>query len=258
MLKKISLTQACRVSALSLITAMTFMAATSVDADDKNKIKDKDHGKTKHKEHHDKEHHAGPIDAKSFIKKAAQVNLAEMQIGKMAAQKSQDPAVKDFSQMLVRDHQQALEKLQTLARQQQIELPTQLDPKHQKHMQKLEQASGREFNKEFAKHMLKDHHKAIAKFQRASQELEDPAVKQYAQETLPTLRHHLQAATDLARRVGLEESAITAAIREAETDAAGGAQTEPEIGTGEAGDEKYKTEQKQKNTEQNRELPRPR
>jgi predicted outer membrane protein len=42
-------------------------------------------------------------------------NKAEVELGQFAQQKAQNPEVKEFAQMLVKDHQQAIQKLQALA-----------------------------------------------------------------------------------------------------------------------------------------------
>jgi predicted outer membrane protein len=49
-----------------------------------------------------------------FLSKAMEMNAAEVQLGEMAMSKSQNPRVKDFADMLVRDHKQAMDKIREL------------------------------------------------------------------------------------------------------------------------------------------------
>ena len=48
----------------------------------------------------------------SFLNKAIEINAAEVQLGNLAASKGQNQRVKEYANMLVKDHSQALEKLQ--------------------------------------------------------------------------------------------------------------------------------------------------
>ncbi|HEY4679612.1 MAG TPA: DUF4142 domain-containing protein [Candidatus Angelobacter sp.] len=50
-----------------------------------------------------------------FITKAAQGNSAEVALGKIVAAKTRNPNVKQFAQMMVKDHTTALDQLQELA-----------------------------------------------------------------------------------------------------------------------------------------------
>lgn len=48
--------------------------------------------------------------------------------------------------------------------------------------------------------MVKDHRADVAVFERESKDAKDPAVKDFADQTLPTLREHLKAAEKIAPR----------------------------------------------------------
>jgi putative membrane protein len=48
-----------------------------------------------------------------FLPKAIEMNYAEVQLGRMATEKASDPQVKNYAQMLVQQHSQALQRLQT-------------------------------------------------------------------------------------------------------------------------------------------------
>jgi len=50
-----------------------------------------------------------------FLKKAVIANLAEIELGRLATQKAQNPEVKQFAQMMVDGHTKALDELKQLA-----------------------------------------------------------------------------------------------------------------------------------------------
>ena len=62
---------------------------------------------------------------------------------------------------------------------------------------KLSGLSGEEFDQEYMKMMVKDHNKDINTFQKASENLTDPAVKEFASKTLPVLKEHQQMAKQI-------------------------------------------------------------
>ena len=76
-----------------------------------------------------------------FVEDAAKGNRAEVELGKMVASKATNPAVKQFAQMMVKDHTDALNQLQKLAQSKNITLPDGLPSDAQDLQQKLSRAS---------------------------------------------------------------------------------------------------------------------
>ena len=59
----------------------------------------------------------------SFMKNAAEGGMSEVELGQLAQQKGNNPAVKDFGAMMVKDHSAANDKLKALAASKQVSLP---------------------------------------------------------------------------------------------------------------------------------------
>jgi len=129
-----------------------------------------------------------------FVNKAAQGGLAEVQLGQMVAQKAQNQAVKDFAQRMVDDHSKANDQLKQLASQKGITLPADVDSSDKQFQDQLSSASGAKFDKMYMDHMVQDHKKDVSEFQSEATKAADPDVKNFAQQTLPTLQDHLQQA----------------------------------------------------------------
>jgi putative membrane protein len=144
----------------------------------------------------------------SFVKEASAGNQSEIALAQIAQQKAQNPEIKNLAQMLQQDHQKAQEKLQTIAQTHGMTLDQSPGWTQKRAQSKLEKLSGAEFDQQYAKDMLEDHVTDIKKFQKASQNVEDTDVKQYAQECLPTLQTHLQHAESAAKSAGVDESTI--------------------------------------------------
>lgn len=142
---------------------------------------------------------AGMGDSDStFVKKAAQGGLAEVELGQLAAQKASSEEVKKFGQRMVDDHTKANEQLKQVAAGKNIDLPQNLDANDKATKARLEKLSGEQFDKAYMRDMVKDHRKDVAEFEHASKMAKDPAIKSFADQMLPTLREHLKDAEKIA------------------------------------------------------------
>jgi putative membrane protein len=148
----------------------------------------------------------GQESAASFVSKAAQDGMTEVELGKVAASKSTSPEVKQFAERMVQDHGKANNELAGIAKAKNLEMPTQLDSEHQSMVKALSAKSGSAFDADYAAHMAADHDKAIALFQSASRS-SDPELAGFAKKTLPTLQKHKQMADSLSSNTRKESSA---------------------------------------------------
>jgi putative membrane protein len=127
-----------------------------------------------------------------FAAAAAAGGLAEVELGRLAAQKGASDEVRQFGQRMVDDHSKANQDLMQVASSKGWTLPTALDAKHQADVQKLSALSGDKFDKEYVEMMLKDHKHDTAEFQKESTGGADSDIKAFAARTLPVVQEHLQ------------------------------------------------------------------
>jgi putative membrane protein len=135
-----------------------------------------------------------PISDQEFVVKAANANMAEIELGKLAETRASSEQVKMFGKRMVEDHQKALDKLKTVATTEQVTLPTALDQKDQALKDRLEKLSGSAFDRAYMNAMVKDHRQDVAAFRSESKRAKAADVRQYASSTLPTLEDHLKLA----------------------------------------------------------------
>ena len=100
---------------------------------------------------------AASSEAREFINHMAIAGLAEVQLGEMAAKQASSPDVKAFGQMMVTDHSQANKELARVASQLNVQLPTDLDEKHNSLKTKLSNLQGAEFDREYMNAMVEGH-----------------------------------------------------------------------------------------------------
>jgi len=140
-------------------------------------------------------------DAQSVLSDLHKSNQMEIRMGELAKEKGQSADVRSFGGRLVKDHGEADEKVKTLADKQGIVLePTGKLMKaiHNHDIEQLSKKSGKDFDKEFADAMVKDHQKDIAKLEKAQQSLGGTPTGELIGKLLPTLHEHLDAAEKLS------------------------------------------------------------
>ena len=146
-------------------------------------------------------------DETTFVKDAAQGGLMEVQLGKLAQEKAGDEKVKQFGKRMEQDHSKASDELKKIASDKGVQLSTDLDKKHKTKIDKLTKLSGTDFDKQYMNDMVSDHKEDIKKFQRVADKGKDADVKQFASQTLPTLKEHLQLAESTAQQVKSDSKA---------------------------------------------------
>ncbi len=137
------------------------------------------------------------MDDRKFVKDAALGGMAEVELGKLAAQKASSDAVKQFGQKMVDDHTKANDQLKQVASKESISVPDSLDSKHQSRIDKLSKLSGPAFDKAYIKDQVKDHQQDVSEFKSEADNGSDANIKQFASSTLPTLEEHLNMAKEL-------------------------------------------------------------
>jgi putative membrane protein len=142
----------------------------------------------------------------SFYKKAAEGGLAEVELGKLAQDKSPTQSVKEFGSMMIKDHSAANEKLKAIAEAKSIKLPTSPSVGQMATKTKLEVLSGKTFDKSYIKGMVADHKEDIKEFQKEASTGQDADAKAYAAATLPTLKAHLKKIEAIAAAQGVDAS----------------------------------------------------
>jgi putative membrane protein len=142
-------------------------------------------------------------NAKTFVDEAAQGGLAEVELGKLAADRAASPDVKQFGQRMVDDHSKANDELARLASSKGITAPTSVtNPKDQAMIDRLEKLSGSAFDRAYMQAMVSDHDHDVGAFKHYAEHGDDGDLKAWAQKTLPTLEEHDRMAKTTAASVG--------------------------------------------------------
>lgn len=128
----------------------------------------------------------------------AQANIAEVDAGKMALEKSTNAAVKQFAQTMIDDHGKGLDETRKVAASKNLTLPTETDAAHKKLAADLKKLSGAEFDKQYvAKAGVADHSKVHSALKDDIAKAKDADVKALVTKLEPVVAHHGEMARKL-------------------------------------------------------------
>jgi putative membrane protein len=129
-----------------------------------------------------------------FLVNAAEIQLEEIQLGNLAQQKSKTKIVIDLANMMVESHTTSMTDLTALAKSKIVTIPSTPNDNANESYKRLNELTGKDFDKDYCKLMVDGHTSAVTLFEKASTEAVDNDIKAWASATLPVLRTHLDNA----------------------------------------------------------------
>jgi putative membrane protein len=134
-----------------------------------------------------------PPATKTFIDKAAVSNKFEIDTSELALKYGKSADVKSFAQKMIDDHKKAGADFKAGLAQANIEPPADsLDVSHTAKYAKLRLfTTEKGFDSAYVDEQLEAHKEAVATFKDYAANGPTPALKSFAEKTLPTLQHHL-------------------------------------------------------------------
>jgi putative membrane protein len=130
-------------------------------------------------------------------RQAAIGNTAEVALGKLAGQRAQNQAVKDFAKRMVDDHAKTNDKVVRLAKANGVAIPKEPDPDKKALQAQLEKLHGGAFDVAYINAQVGAHQETAHLLEHEIGSGQDERVKALAQETLPVVMRHLEMARDL-------------------------------------------------------------
>jgi len=136
---------------------------------------------------------------KDFILAAAQGGMTEVKLGGLAVQKGLRDDVKEFGQMMVKDHSAINDDLKALAAKEGVTLPASLDAEHQGLVDKLAALTGSAFDDAYVATMIKGHKMDAKAFKAESTATQDADIKSFLDKSIPVVESHLQHVTAMKK-----------------------------------------------------------
>lgn len=133
-----------------------------------------------------------------FINEAVQGGKMEVDIGNIAKEKAENPRVRQFANMMVRDHTRINDKLASILKEKSYATaPGTGKDKKTDHAASLKSQTGKDFDKAYMKMMVKDHDKIVDLYTKQTTHGKDSDLKSFATKTLPSLKMHLDSAKSI-------------------------------------------------------------
>jgi putative membrane protein len=154
--------------------------------------------------------------AQEFVNKAANGGKFEVDSSKVAQGKLTDKGVQDFAQKMIDDHGAANAKLASIAAEQKLQVPSELDAQHKAELDKLQQAKA-PVDQPYVALQRSAHTDAVALFEAYAKDGDNATLKSFAQDTLPTLKMHKDMIEKIATTTGTEPAATSSTTPAATT-----------------------------------------
>ena len=135
-----------------------------------------------------------------FLVDATELNMEGIQLGQLAQQKGTNVHVKELGKMMEDAHIKLQKDLTLLSKSKMITIPSAPTDDVKDNYTKLNEKSGKDFDKAYADLMVNKHKDAIQDFEEAATETKDAEIKNWATATLAELRNHLDHSIECQKK----------------------------------------------------------
>jgi putative membrane protein len=139
-----------------------------------------------------------PVD-QHFMLNAMSVGIAEIEMGQLAMQQSQDAAVQRYGRHMVEDHTRVNAELQQVADAKHVKLLKAMDPANHLLYSELKKQSGPAFDREYMRAQINIHSMGNGLYESETKHGEDLMVRDFAARNTPVGIEHLKMAQQMAR-----------------------------------------------------------
>ena len=139
---------------------------------------------------------------KKFVSAASEGGLAEVEFGKLAAEKAKNPQVKAFAEKMVHDHTMLNNKMAPVAQELGVTPAEHMSVDDDAEYAKLKLLTGDEFDKSYMSEMVKAHAADLQAFQQEEQVAANPQLKRTVASGEKMIAMHKRMADKLAQQIG--------------------------------------------------------
>ncbi|MGY3213138.1 DUF4142 domain-containing protein [Mucilaginibacter sp. HD30] len=131
-----------------------------------------------------------------FMEKGIKGGLAEITAANLAKNKSGNPKVLEFANMIITDHDSIGKALKILADDKKLVVNNVLTTEHQDMIKQLQAKKGSEFDESYINMMVMDHEKDVKLFENELHS-QSADIEKVAERALPKLKKHLEMAREI-------------------------------------------------------------
>jgi putative membrane protein len=142
---------------------------------------------------------------------SGQLGAAEIELARLAEQRTRNDGVREFARQMFRDHSRAENSLSRLAERDGISVPEEIDATRQHVRDGLSRLTGPEFDIEYLRLQVQNQQRMAQLMEYVIGSGEDAQVQAFAAATLPTVFMHLAVARALLEEVSRQNPQVAAA-----------------------------------------------
>jgi putative membrane protein len=141
---------------------------------------------------------------KSFIADSSQGSLFEVNLAKLALEKSQDPNVRKFAEKMIHDHEMLIQSMKPFAVSMHVKVPSGPSLTDKAKYEELKLKSGTSFDRAYVEAMVKDHNDDLKKFIEEENKTSNPDLKAAVAKGEGVIKEHTMMIDNIAHMGGIE------------------------------------------------------
>jgi putative membrane protein len=141
---------------------------------------------------------------KSFLKEAAEDNIAEVKAAELTVKTTKNPQIKMFAEKMITDHKMLLMGMKSVAAKAGVELPTSPSLKADAEYAKLKVLTGETYDKSYVKSMVSDHHSDLDKMKQENVATNNPDMKKLTMKASTVIAGHTKMIDGIAGKMGVQ------------------------------------------------------
>jgi putative membrane protein len=143
-----------------------------------------------------------------FIHETATGELMEVRLGEIAQQKATNPAVKQYGERMVTDHQKLEKQWTEIASKHGMPFEPGLGPRHREKVSRVQSAGPKAFDREFMATVIGIHEDRVPYFEKEGMSAHSSPVRKLVAYELPLLREQLLDARRIGKEVGVDSADV--------------------------------------------------
>ena len=142
----------------------------------------------------------------NYVQNAAEADVYAIAAAQVADRKAHSPRVRNFADMMLRDHTSSDDQLKAVVWRASINVtpPTVLDHTHAAMLQSLNSASGTDFDRRYALQQVEAQESALLVHTDYARSGDNDLLRAYAADAAPRTEAHLALARDLSLKAGAQ------------------------------------------------------
>ena len=141
---------------------------------------------------------------KTFLKNAAEDNLAEVKMAELTVKTTKNPEIKMFAEKMITDHRTLYNGIKPVAMKAGVTLPTSPSLAEDASYAKLKVLTGETYDKSYVKSMVSDHHEDLDKMKQENQATNNPEIKALTAKASTVIAGHTKMIDGIAGKMGIQ------------------------------------------------------